>query len=182
MTHGPDPDTVTLGNPRSLTFKLKTYYRAASMTIRCCAAALLLLATSAIAEAVTYASIEAQHAATAATLQASPDAGRALGQIGVARVDGVVDASRCAALRTRIYDLLATLDDDDGPRDMRFVAGTRLRLGDAMRATFAGPRSDVLLPCEDATVWHVLSEALAALLPSCEAAAPRSSRSSSWGD
>ena len=139
--------------------------------IRSCAAALLLLATSAIAEAVTYASIEAQHAATAATLQPSPDAGRALGQIGVARVDGVVDASRCAALRTRIYDLLATLDDDDGPRDMRFVAGTRLRLGDAMRATFAGPRSDVLLPCEDNTVWHVLSEALAALLPSCEAAA-----------
>ncbi|KAH8095387.1 medium-chain-acyl-CoA dehydrogenase [Aureococcus anophagefferens] len=132
---------------------------------------LLLLATSAIADAVTYASIEAQHAATAATLQPSPDAGRALGQIGVARVDGVVDASRCAALRTRIYDLLATLDDDDGPRDRRFVAGTRLRLGDAMRATFAGPRSDVLLPCEDATVWHVLSEALAALLPSCEAAA-----------
>ena len=142
----------------------------APRAIRCCAAA-LLLATSAIAEAVTYASIEAQHAATAATLQASPDAGRALGQIGVARVDGVVDASRCAALRTRIYDLLATLDDDDGPRDMRFVAGTRLRLGDAMRATFAGPRSDVLLPCEDNTVWHVLSEALAALLPSCEAAA-----------
>ena len=96
------------------------------LALRCCAA-LLLLATSAIAEAVTYASIEAQHAATAATLQPSPDAGRALGQIGVARVDGVVDASRCDALRTRIYDLLATLDDDDGPRDMRFVAGTRLR-------------------------------------------------------
>ena len=106
--------------------------------IRGCAA-LLLLATSAIAEAVTYASIEAQHAATAATLQPSPDAGRALGQIGVARVDGVVDASRCAALRTRIYDLLATLDDDDGPRDRRFVAGTRLRLGDAMRATCDAP-------------------------------------------
>jgi hypothetical protein len=78
-----------------------------------------------------------------------------LAREGVARVDGVFDAARCAALRARVFALAA-----DAGSDRRYVPGTRLRYGDALNLPMGETRrTDVLLPLDDALVADALRAA-----------------------
>ena len=87
---------------------------------------------------------------------------------GVARVDRVLEAEACSALRSHILELR----ESTGSLDNRYVPGTRLRFGDARDIEMAAiqRRTDVLLPLDDALVKRALCTA-ARMLPVEEAAA-----------
>ena len=115
--------------------------------------------------------IEAKLARAAVPLAASVDAAADLRSRGVARVDGVLPAARCAALRLHCGALAERSPDPEaakwaawlGAADARYVPGTRLRFGDALEQRLERHRRDVLLPVEDRLVREALGEAAAAV-------------------
>jgi hypothetical protein len=115
--------------------------------------------------------IEAKLARAAVPLAASVDAAADLRSRGVARIDGVLPAVRCAALRLHCGALAERSPDPEaakwaawmGAADARYVPGTRLRFGDALEQRLERHRRDVLLPVEDRLVRESLGEAAAAV-------------------
>ena len=115
--------------------------------------------------------IEAKLARAAVPLAASVDAAADLRSRGVARIDGVLPARRCAALRLHCGALAERSPDPEaakwaawmGAADARYVPGTRLRFGDALEQRLERHRRDVLLPVEDRLVRESLGEAAAAV-------------------
>jgi len=105
-------------------------------------------------------------------------AGDVLRELGVVRINSVLQADRCRLIRERILEL----SEEDEQRiklgvdseDKRFVPGTRLRFGDAVCLPMDGTagfgtwtRNDVLLPLEDnlvAEALRVASSTLAGVL------------------
>ena len=113
--------------------------------------------------------IEAKLAKHAVPLVASVDAAADLRLRGVARMNGILSAAQCAALRLHVGALAErSLDPEtakwaawmDPDALGRFVPGTRLRFADALEQQLENKhRRDILLPLEDAVVRDALGVA-----------------------
>jgi len=113
--------------------------------------------------------IEAKLAKHAVPLVASVDAAADLRRRGVARMNGVLPAAQCAALRLHVGALAErSLDPEtakwaawmDPDALGRYVPGTRLRFADTLEQQLESKhRRDILLPLEDAVVRDALGVA-----------------------
>ena len=118
--------------------------------------------------------IEQQLIEQATPIAASPDsnaAAEALKSFGVSRVDGVLDVSACAELKSHILKLREEAADPTSQRwaiwmgaaDNRYVPGSRVKFAAALEEKLTTTRSDLLLPLEDAVVADALRTALSSL-------------------